>query len=208
MPISTALTTYRQGINDTNQLILKANLTDTAGAYIFNNSEKDFIINSSFLKMFVHWEGFLESVFISYVMRCPSMNGTYIVSCVNARDQKHAYELIKNTNSYIDWANHEIVKKLASFLLKDGGPFIDNINAISRELSDLKNIRNAVAHISSSTQQKLDAVASRVLARQINNTTPANFILSSFPQDNSKTILMHYQSILDVAAENIARNVT
>lgn len=208
MPITAALATYRQGIIDTNLLISKANILDQNGVDVFDNLQKNFIINSSFLKMFVHWESFLESVFISYVMGCPSTNNTNVTSYVSAINREHAYELVKNTNSYIDWANHEIVKKLASILMRNGAPFVDNLNAILTELSDLKNIRNAVAHISSSTQSKLDAVASRVLSKQVSNITPADLILHAHPTINNKTILMNYQDILDIAAENIAGNIT
>ncbi len=79
---------------------------------------------------------------------------------------------------------------------------------ISSELSDLKTVRNAAAHLSSTTQHQLDGLSTRVLGRAISNTDVASFMMQLHPLDSTKTVLQYYQNLLDITAENIAANRT
>ena len=108
----------------------------------------------------------------------------------------------------MDWANHEIVRRLAKLYLENGEPLASNIASISSELSDLKTVRNAAAHLSSTTRHQLDALSSRVLSRNITNTDVATFMMQLHPSDSTKTVLQYYQNLLDIAAESIAANRT
>jgi hypothetical protein len=208
MSLSDSITDFRTGVSKINDIVQKAYEIDVAGNDIFDDPQKDFIVSSAFLKMFISWESFLEDSFVKYLVGEISTNGTNVTKFVNPNDREHALKMLVGTQKYVDWANHEIVKRLANLYLDQGEPFSSNISAIARELSDLKTIRNAAAHLSSTTQHQLDALASRVLGRTTSNSTVAKFILHLHPDDSSKTILQYYQDILDLAAENIAGNST
>ncbi|MDD2661562.1 MAG: hypothetical protein PHY54_18075 [Methylococcales bacterium] len=129
-----------------------------------------------------------------------------LIGPTRADSQGHALKLLIGTQKHVDWANHEIVRRLAQLYLKDGNPIVSNIDSISSELADLRTIRNAAAHISSTTQKQIDALASRISGKNVVNTSVARLVMSLHPKDTSKTVLQFYQNILDIGAENIAAN--
>lgn len=202
------LSEFRSGISKVNNYIAIAYKTADDGSDICTSDEKEFIISSSFLKMFIYWEGFLEKAFIIYLTGGTSTSGDTLTKYVNPLDEAHAHKMIIGTQKYVDWANHEIVRRLSSLYFENGSPIQSILASIATNLSDLKNIRNAAAHISTTTQTKLDGIASRTLGTSISNTTVDQFIMQPHPEDSSITILQYYQNILDIAAENIAGNQT
>jgi len=200
------LSEYRNGVVQVNNYIAIAYKTAEDGSDICTQDEKEFIISSAFLKMFIYWEGFLEKAFLIYLTGGSSINGDTLTKYVIPRDENHAHKMVIGTQKYVDWANHEIVMRLSSLYFENGSPIQGILASISTELSDLKNIRNAAAHISSTTQTKLDGIASRKLGITVANTTVDQFMMQPHPDDASITILQGYQNILDIAAENIASN--
>jgi hypothetical protein len=200
------LSEFRSGVAQVNNYIAIAYKTAEDGSDICTPVEKEFIISSAFLKMFIYWEGFLENAFIIYLTGGSSTNGDTLTKYSNPRDENHAHRMIIGTQKYVDWANHEIVMRLSNLYFENGSPIQSILASIATELSDLKNIRNAAAHISTTTQTKLDGIASRILGTNVTNTTVDQFIMQPHPDDASITILQGYQNILDIAAENIASN--
>lgn len=208
MSLSDCVSDFRSGVSQINSIVQKAYDTDPAGKDIFTEDQKDFIVSSAFLKMFIFWESFVEESFAKYLVGEASTDGNYVNKFVTPNDRSHALKILIGTQKYVDWANHEIVKRLANLYFEDGEPFSTNISSITTDLADLKTIRNAAAHLSSTTQHQLDALASRVLGRQVSNTTVGQFVVQLHPNNASRTILQNYQDVLDVAAENIAANRT
>jgi hypothetical protein len=202
------LSEFRKGISQVNEYIAIAYKTADDGSEICTQDEKEFIISSAFLKMFIYWEGFLEKAFMIYLTGGTSIGGDTLTKYANPVDEAHAHKMVIGTQKYVDWANHEIVRRLSNLYFENGSPIQNILASIATDLSDLKNIRNAAAHISTTTQGKLDAIASRTLGTSITSTTVDEFIMQSHPDDSSITILQHYQRILDIAAENIALNQT
>lgn len=208
MSLDGSLSEFRAGIAQTNNFISMAYERDANGNDIFDSTKKEFVITSAFLKMFIYWESFIEASFSKYLTGEPSTDGTEVTCCISPNDREHALKILIGTQKYVDWANHEIVRRLANLYLENGDPLASNIASISSELSDLKTIRNAAAHLSSTTRHQLDALSSRVLKRSITNTDVATFIMELHPSDSTKTVLQYYQNLLDIAAENIAANRT
>jgi hypothetical protein len=201
-----SLDEFRAGVIKINNLISMAYEQDPNGNDIFDSEKKEFVISSAFLRMFICLESFIESSFSKYLTGEESIDGTVVHCCVSPVDREHALKILIGNQKYVDWTNHEVVMKLARLYLKDGEPLFSNMSSISRELSDLKTVRNAAAHLSSSTQRPLDALSTRILGHSVSNTDVASFVMSLHPLDSSKTVLQYYQNILDIAAENIACN--
>jgi hypothetical protein len=208
MSLADSLLEFRAGIAQTNNLISMAYEQDSNGNDIFDSTKKDFVISSAFLKMFIFWESFLEDSFSKYLTGESSTDGTGVTCYVSPNDREHALKILIGTQKYVDWANQEIVRRLAKLFMENGDPLASNIASISGELSDLKTIRNAAAHLSSTTRHQLDALSTRVLGRNITNTDVATFMMQLHPLDSTKTVLQYYQNLLDIAAENIAANRT
>lgn len=208
MSLADTLAEFRAGIAHTNNLISMAYEQDSNGNDIFETDKKNFVISSAFLKMFIYWESFVEDSLSKYLTGELSIVGTKVTRFVSPNDREHALKILIGSQKYVDWANYEIVRRLANLYLENGEPLASNLAAISTELSDLKTARNAAAHLSSTTQHQLDALSSRVLGRTITNTDVATFMMHLHPSDSSKTVLQYYQNLLDIAAENIASNHT
>lgn len=206
MSLADSLHDFRQGVDKVNSYISIAYEKNSLGSDLFDLDKQEFIITSAFLKFFILWESFLESAFSKYLIGENPINSNAITCHASPLDQEHALKMLLGTQKYVDWANHEIVKRLAQLYLSGGEPLSSNIASISRELADLKTIRNAAAHLSSTTQTSLDALATRVMGRAFVNTTVARFVMQFHPVDSTRTVFQYYQNILDIAAENIASN--
>ena len=82
------------------------------------------------------------------------------------------------------------------------GAAIDGCHA---DLLDMKIVRNATAHSTSSTYKALNGLASRKLGRTVTNFTPPDLLLSTLPGSfPPKTLMQSYVEILQTAAEMIA----
>jgi len=203
-----ALTNYRDNVTRVNSYINLAYEQDTAGNNVRSTEEIEFLVTSAFLKLFIAWEGFLERSFVAYLTGAVSLDGNVLTKYVSPIDEAHAHKILIGTQKYVDWANTEIVNKIAAIYFEGGEPYITTLNSITRDLSDLRTIRNASAHISSTTQIRLDAVASRVLGITATGISVSDFVTRMSIEDSSKTILQMYQLKLDISAENIAHNRT
>ena len=80
----------------------------------------------------------------------------------------------------------------------------DNILSIQNDLLDLKTIRNAAAHISATTQKKLDSLASRLLSHTVVDITVESLITQLEPS-TGLSYFEYYKQKLDVVAEKIAK---
>jgi hypothetical protein len=208
MSLADSLSDFRSDVDKINGYINLAYEQSSAGNYIRSDQEIEFLVTSAFLKLFIAWESFLEKSFVTYLTGGSSIGGTRPTKYANPIDQEHAHKLLIGTQKYVDWANNEIVNRVAVLYFENGEPFKTALDSISTDLSDLRTIRNASAHISSTTQKKLDAVASRVLGNTTTGTNVSDFIMKISLEDASKTVLQMYQLKLDITAENIAYNRT
>lgn len=208
MSFSEILTRYRDETSRVNSYIDLAFQQDARGDFLRSEDEIEFLVTSAFLKQFLAWEQFLESSFIAYMTGLNGLDGTCPLRYVEPVDEGHANKILIGTQRYVDWANHEIVKRIASLYFERGEPYNTAINSVSRELSDCKIIRNASAHNSSTTQTAFEAVVSRVLSDDTTNMSISKFLTAISPEDTSNTVMQQFQLKLDITAENIAWNRT
>ncbi len=206
MPLNQVLSDYRSGINQVNSLISFAYQQNANQDYVHSNSIQEFITTSAFLRMFIHWEAFLENAFVEYMVGELSITGRPVQCYVSPADREHVHRILIGTQRYVDWANHDIVIKLADLFFLGGEPLKSNLSAVRMDLIDLRTIRNAAAHLSSTTQPKLDALASRKLSRPVSRVSVSDLIMAldpNSPSGTTSTFLQSYQLLLDITAENI-----
>lgn len=207
MPLSETLVNYRNSISQVNDYISLAYQTTENGEELLTDDKKEFIVTSAFLKMFIAWEELLEDVFLQYLLGEKSINNTEVIRFVIPNNRDHANKILIGTQKYVDWANHEIVIRLSKLFFEDGEPFSTALNSINSHLADLKIIRNASAHISTTTQMKLDSLASRKTNSNISGAKVSDLIMTISREDSTKTILQYYQLLLDITAENLTNNI-
>lgn len=164
MPIAQAVTTLRAKSAQCDSLIANAHRVDSGGAYLFPKIDREQITIAAFLNLFVAWEEFLETVFSNFLVGAATMSGTFPVKHAAPPNLDAAKSMLIGTNRYFDYANHDYVRKMASVYFDAGYPFETPLSAIFVDLGDLKTMRNSSAHISSSTQRALEALAQRIFS--------------------------------------------
>lgn len=204
MSLPSALTDYRAKVASYVQYIQRAFTQDSSGEYMLTTAEQSFVVDAAFLRVFIAWESFLEEVFVGYLMGYPSSTGRVAERYATPLSERHARELLIGTQKYVDWANPEIVRKLAQLFFERGEPIGPLVASIQTDLFDLKTIRNAAAHLTSTTSGALDALASRKLGRHSQGVSVAGFLLSmDSSSGGSATVLDSYVSLLDAASYNV-----
>jgi hypothetical protein len=204
MSLVLALQTFRDVVTEVNGLIAAAHTISAAGAPLWSAPQTQFITESAFLKMFIAWESFLEKSFLLYLMGNNSVTGNVIVKFATPVSEDHANKMLIGTMKYVDWSTPETVKKFANIYFDNGEPYETVISSIHGHLADLKIIRNASAHLSSTTSANLDRLATRLLGVPSVGISVYTLILSNDPTLPPNTILQSYQSYLDSAAELIS----
>ncbi|WBQ13736.1 hypothetical protein L2D00_03390 [Hyphomonadaceae bacterium BL14] len=160
---------------------------------------------AAFLNLFRGWEAFLEGAMTKYMAGRKSALGRRPRKYVSPKDIDRALKILIGTGRYFDFANHENVKRVAFLYFHDGRPFEPHISSITTDLSDLRAMRNASAHISSTTQASLEAVAARVLGSPSSGIELYDFLMAQNPNSFAgETVFSTYKDKLLVVAELIA----
>ena len=203
MSLLQTITEFRNSVQENNGNIISAHQVDPNGNYIINQKMRVLITEASFLRIFISWEKFLEQSFIKYVTGKKSINNNKVYTYLKRVDFDRAADILKGTNKYLDWSNPDITLRLANLYFGISNPYSDNLNSIKSDLYDLRTIRNAAAHFSTTTSNSLDGLASRILGEEQSEVNVAEFILETIP-GSSQIIVDYYINILDITAENIA----
>ncbi|MCO5949921.1 hypothetical protein [Mucilaginibacter flavidus] len=205
MSLAASLASYRASIVEANSFISMAFQKNAAGDYLLPANQRNFITDSSFLKMFIAWETFIENAFIDYMLGEPSINGHTVVKYVQPIDHNHAGKILIGTQKYVDWSNPEIIKKLSNLYFEPSNIIDTYISSTMADLFDLKTIRNAAAHLTSTTQNQIVSLGNRLLSINNPTITVSDLILSFDPRaTGAVTVLTSYLTKLDILAEGIA----
>ncbi|MBU1059079.1 MAG: hypothetical protein KJ804_12270 [Proteobacteria bacterium] len=203
MSLLQTLTEFRNSVQENNLNFTSAYQVNIAGDYIFDKNIRVLITEASFLKIFISWERFLEQSFTKYLTGKKSITNNRLSSCIKRIDMNRASEIVKGTNKYIDWSNPDIILRLSKLYFGITNPYTDNLNPIKIDLFDLRTIRNAAAHLSTTTSKSFDSLASRILKENKSSVNVADFVLTMIP-DTTDTVIDYYINVLDITAENIA----
>ncbi len=162
MPIAGAVAALTAKAALCDSLIASAHRLDPAGAGVFPPAERELITVAGFLNLFVAWEEFLETVMSQFMVATPTLSGTVPVRYATPPDVESAKRMLIGTKSYFDYSNHDMVRKMAALYFQNGYPFEPHLSAIFTDLADMRTMRNASAHISSTTQIALESLAQRI----------------------------------------------
>ncbi len=199
------LNKYRGEITFCNGIIILAHATTPRGRFINNEKIRSFLTESAFLKMFIAWETFLEESFLNYLTGRRTILNTVVPRYAKPTALNHAINLTVGVNAYFDWSRPDAVIKLSKLFFDNGDPFHTTIAAIQSDVFDMKTIRNAAAHLSSTTSTSLDSLSSRLLGIPITNMKASNLLLTNLPGVLPPiTIMNNYIQLLDVAVQTIS----
>jgi len=187
-------------------LIASAHRLDPAGAPLFSASEREMITTAAFLSSFKFWERFLEESISKYLSGKRPIGGAYLKKRASPVDEGAARKMLIGVMKFFDYANHENVRKIAGIYFDAGGPYEPHLSAVFTDLGDLRIMRNAAAHISSTTQASLEGLAQRIFTTPQPNITLYDMLLRADPRSaTGETVFASYQAKLLATAELIAR---
>lgn len=203
-PLASIVTDLRESFDFVERTIADAHVTDSAGVFIHPLGFRSFIVEAAVVKLFVAWERYLEQSFLSYLMGFPSTRGTVVVKYLTAPTLEHTAKILVGTQKYVDWGNPEILVRLAGLHFEPADPFSVVIPNLLSDLFDLRAIRHAAAHLSTTTSAQLDAVALRRLKRPSVDATVYHLVTAEDPSAAPLTVLQSFRVQLSSAAEAIA----
>jgi hypothetical protein len=198
------LQSFRNTCADARRFVAAAHVQNPpGGAYLWPQADRFLAVEAAFLKTFIAWEHFQEEAFHHLLLGRPTGSGRVIARFALPLDAEHATRILVGTAKHVDWSVPDTVRKLAKLYLQGGDPFENVLPAVHSDLLDLKTIRNAAAHLSTTTTAPLEALASRLLGVQASKTNVAELLLSAVPGQLGLTIFGKYAQILDTAANQI-----
>lgn len=162
MPLANSINELQRRIAQCDSLIANAHKTDSFGSSLFPVVDRQQITVAAFLNLFIAWEVFLEDAMTKLMSGSPTTSGKHPTRYVTPPTQEAAKIMVIGINRYFDYANIDYVKRLTTMYFENGYPFEATLNSISADLADLRTMRNASAHITSTTQRALEALAQRI----------------------------------------------
>lgn len=115
--------------------------------------------------------------------------------------------MVIHTLRYFDYANHDNVRKIARLYFDTGYPFETPLSSINSDLGDLKTIRNACAHLPSTTKAALESLTTRILGQPHPGINVYQLLTTIDPREpgNATTVYAVYRDKLIAAATLIAK---
>lgn len=205
MPLARALASFKSKLIQCDSLIANAHKLDAAGAPFMPQIDREQVTTAAFLNGFIAWESFLEECITALMIGSPTISGTTPTKYVSPTTLEEASKIIIGTMRFFDYANHQNVLKIVKIYFRNGYPFEPHLSSVFSDLNDLRTMRNASAHISSTTQTALDALAVGLLGRPHPGITLYQLLTAVDPRSAAgDTVIAAYKAKLVVTAELIA----
>lgn len=206
MAIAQSLGKFQVDVAQCNSLIANAHVAGMPGIAHLTARDREQVTVAAFLNLFIAWEEFIESAMNDYMMGDATVSGNVPTRYVSPITREHSGKMLVHTNKYFDFANQENVKRIANVYFDDGYPFTVPINSLTQELSDLKIIRNACAHMSSTTRVALEGLAIRIFGSPRPNITVYQMLIAIDPRTvPADSVYASYRDKLLAAATIIAQ---
>lgn len=205
MSLADALAEFKASVTQCDNLIANAHQTDANGTALLPVMDQRQITVASFLNLFVAWETFLESVLTKLMSGESTISGVAPTRYVSPPTIEKARYLVIGTQRYFDYGNHEYVRKMVGMYFDQGYPFEPHLGSINADLSDLRTMRNASAHITSTTKTALEALAQRVFSTPRPGIDLYSFLTAIHPGSASgNSVFAEYRQKLVIVAELVA----
>jgi hypothetical protein len=206
VPLAQILLTFKNSVAQCDSLIANAHKVDAAGVSLLPTIDQQQITVAAFLNMFLAWETFLESSIMELMTGVATIGGTAPNRYVRPIDRTAARKLIIWVGRYFDYANHQNMIKAVGMYFEHGYPYEPHLSAIYSDLDDLRTMRNASAHVSSTTQIALESLALRIVGQPQPGITLYQLLTMIDPRSAAgETIFLVYKNKLVVTAELISQ---
>ena len=205
MPVQTILNDFRAEVGQCDNLIANAHQQDANGNFVLPPIDRQQITVAAFLNMFIGWETFIERTLYDFMTGEPTIGGAAPVKYVSPLDVTAAQKMIIAGMTYFDFGNHDRVVKIVRIYFENGYPYEPHLSGINSDLADIRTMRNASAHISSTTQKALEALATAIFGQPQPGITLSRLLTAVDPRSAAgNTVFVGYRDKLTVTAELIA----
>lgn len=207
MPLATLLAEFQAEIAQCDSLIASAHMTNAAGAPLFSIRDQKQVTVAGYLNLYIAWETFIESAVTELMLGNPTISGTAPVRYVIPTDAEHARALVMGAKRrHFDYGNPDELRTLVGDLFHAGYPFEPHVSGLVSDLKDMRTIRHACAHVSSTTQKALIGLANRILGAPP-STADVHMLLTALDPrvGGGNTVFSAYRDKLLVAAQLIAQ---
>jgi hypothetical protein len=205
LPLTQILSEFKASVGQCDSLISNAHQVGPGGSHLLPAIDRQQITVAAFLNLFIAWETFLESSMGELMIGSTTISGKLPTRFVSPLDIPAARLLMIGINRYFDYGNHDNVRRIVAMYFQSGYPYEPHLSSISSDLADLRTMRNASAHITSTTQKALEALAQRILKKPSPNIDLYALLTALDPNSSTgDTIFATYKNKLLVAAELMA----
>lgn len=206
MPLTKAFSDFMASVIQCESLIVNAHKTDASGTPLFPAIDREQITVAAFLNMFIAWETFLEVSLAELMTGAPTVGGSFPAKYVSPPDLAAARAMVIGVMRYFDYANHKNMKKIVNMYFQNGYPYEPHISAAFADLDDLRTMRNAAAHISSTTQTAMEGLALKIFGQPKVGITLYQLLTTTDPRSRrGDTVFVTYKAKLVVTAELISQ---
>lgn len=204
MTLQVTLADFQIASNQCAALVADAHQTDHTGIPRFPVPSQKQITTAAFLNLFIAWESFLEDAILKLMTGLPTISGQAPLRYVNPLTTDSARDIMVGTTRFFDFGNIDHVKKIVVLYFHNGAPFEPYLSAASPDITDIRTVRNASAHITTSTQRQLETLAQRLLSTPKPGIDVYQLLIASDPKAPGSTIFATYQNKLLTVAHLIA----
>lgn len=206
MSLAQVLAEFQSSVAQCDSLIGNAHQLDSSGRAILPPIDQKQVTVAAFLNLYIAWETFLESAMTELMVGSPTLSGRAPVRFVSPTSLDAARSLVIGVQKYFDYGNCDFVLKMVRLYFDGGYPFEPHLSGIAVDLSDLRTMRNASAHLSSTTRTALESLAFRVLGRNAAGIDLYGLLMAYHPLSaTGDTIFWTYKSTLVTAAQLIVQ---
>ena len=206
MLLVNVLADFKTAVAQCESLIANAHKEDANGVAFFPEIDQRQITIAAFLNIFIAWETFIKSSLISLMIGEQTLSGVLPVKHVSPPNEDIARQIIIGSMRFFDYGDHMRVKAITNIYFDGGYPYEPHVTAILTDLSDIRTMRNSCAHITSTTQRSLEALAMRIFSHPMPNIDLYRMLTAIDPRSpNGDTVLVTYREKLVVAAELIVQ---
>jgi hypothetical protein len=204
--LAQALAEFQASATQCDSLIANAHQLDADGKSILPELDQRQITVAAFLNLFVAWETFLEEVLAQLMAGEPTISGRAPTRYVSPPTEEAARLLVVGVQRYFDYGNQENIRKVVRMYFEGGYPFEPHLSAIVADLADLRTMRNASAHLTSTTRAALEGLAQRIFSTPRIGIDLYSLLMLRDPRsETDNTVFAECRQKLLVVAEIIAK---
>lgn len=202
--LGAVLNRLRRALSESQQLADDARRWSAPGAApSLTSKRRDALIEVAFLRGYIVWETFLEDCFILYLLGRKPPRGRPPYRYARPANRSAAYEFAAEGRDYPVWSE-QAVRSRAMRFFRNGGHFAHSLQSNQTLFSEVRTIRNAVAHQSLDAREKFENLVRTKLGALPPNTTVGSFLNIAVPGVTPPTtFLEHYLRGIWLVAEMI-----